>query len=120
MQQLDDLFAAARDTSAALPDHLMRAILADADAVAARLEVEAPCSNPQAQPRSAIWRQLLVAIGGLPALGGLVAASAVGLWIGLSAPSFLPDPAQLVGLSESISVPYDSYDLALMLGEEVQ
>jgi len=119
-QELDDLFAAARETPAALPDQLMMSILADATAARVEAMTAAPVAGQQSQPRNGVGRQLMLAIGGLAGAGGLVAASALGLWIGLAPPSFLPDPAQLVGYSDSTSVPYDSYDLAMMLGEEVQ
>ncbi len=118
MQELDDLFAAARQTPAPMPDCLTQAIMADA--VTARIEAIAPEPDVQIRPRLGMWRQLILAIGGLPVLGGLAAACAAGVWIGLAPPSFLPDPAQLVGYSDSTSVPYDSYDLAVVLGEEMQ
>jgi hypothetical protein len=116
MQELDDLFAAARETPAPLPSHLAKAIMSDA--LIARAENMAP--GPKKRLRAGIWQQLMVAIGGLPAVGGLAAACAVGVWVGLAPPSFLPDPAQLVGYSESNTVPYESYNLAAVLGEEVQ
>jgi len=119
MQELDDLFAAARQNPAPMPDRLTRAIMADA--VTARAEGVVSEPEIQRRPRLGMWRQLMFAIGGVPALGGLAVACAAGVWIGLSPPSFLPDPAQLVGLSTtSTSVPYDSYDLAMVLGEEIQ
>jgi len=118
MQELDDLFAAARDTPAPLPAHLAKAIMSDA--LIARAETQTPAPAAKTRLRAGIWQQLMVAIGGLPAVGGLAAACAVGVWIGLAPPSFLPDPAQLVGYTESTSVPYESFNLATVLGEEVQ
>ncbi|NIZ59648.1 hypothetical protein DL239_01525 [Sedimentitalea sp. CY04] len=120
MQELDDLFASARQNPVPLPDHLATAIMNDA--LVARSEERVPQQEPEnrRQVHFGIWRQLMVAIGGLPALGGMAAACVVGVWVGLAPPSFLPDPAQLVGYSDSTSVPYDSYDLASVLGEEVQ
>ena len=117
-QELDDLFAAARDTPTPLPTHLAKSIMNDA--LIARAENLTPAPTPEKQNRTGIWQQLMIAIGGLPVVGGLAAACAVGVWIGLAPPSFLPDPAQLVGYSESTSVPYESYNLATVLGEEVQ
>ena len=35
-------------------------------------------------------------LGGWAGLGGLAAASAAGVWIGLAPPEFLPDPAGMV------------------------
>ena len=120
MQELDDLFASARKSPVPMPDHLTSAILADA--VTARAEGVATKENLVDEPRQnpGMWRQLLLAIGGLPALGGLTTACLVGIWVGFAPPSFIPDPLQLIGYSDSTSVPYDSYDLALMLDEEVQ
>ena len=90
------------------------ALIARADSVAPEVKLN------KKRMHIGVWRQLMIAIGGLPTLGGMAAACAVGVWVGLAPPSFLPDPAQLVGYSDSTSVPYDSYDLATVLGEEVQ
>lgn len=118
MQELDDLFAAARGNPAPMSVHLTRAILDDA--VAAQSAITAPMSVPKPRIQVGLWRQLMGVIGGLPAVGGLVTACAIGVWVGLAPPSFLPDPMQLVGYTDSTSVPYDSYDLAMVLGEEMQ
>ncbi|KAE9629964.1 hypothetical protein [Parasedimentitalea maritima] len=120
MQELDDLFASAREAPRHLPDHLNKAILADAVTARSEAAVAEPAVKPVVLQRQGFWRQLLLAVGGLPTIGGFAVACAAGVWIGLEPPSFLPDPAQLVGYSDSTSVPYDSYDLAVMLGEEVQ
>ena len=112
LQELEDLFAAARSEPPAVPGHLTAAILEDA----AR---EQPGFQPARRAaRQPFWRQLIEAVGGWPALGGLAAASAAGLWIGIAPPSFVPDPVALAGLEDS--VPYDSYDMALALSEELQ
>ncbi|NRB19076.1 MAG: hypothetical protein HRU33_16315 [Rhodobacteraceae bacterium] len=120
-QTLDDLFAAARETPVPLPEHLVTAIMNDALVARAENLVPTPKQNMPSRTRlrAGVWRQLMFAIGGLPALGGLAAACAVGVWVGLAPPSFLPDPAQLVGYSNSTLVPYKGYDLAVVLGEEV-
>jgi hypothetical protein len=114
---LDNLFAAARGARPALPAHLSAAILADAAA-----------QQPGCQPgeadrirRPARWRQLLNALGGWPAVGGLAMASATGLWLGLAPPSFVPDPVALAGLdADSETMPFDSYDMAMVLSEDLQ
>jgi hypothetical protein len=117
---LDDLFAAARDARPAMPDHLTAAILQDA----ARQQAGSRPPAGQANRRSGRWAvlgQLIVAIGGWPAMGGLVAASAAGMWIGLAPPDFLPDPGALAGLGDDRQVmPYDGYEMAMMLSEELQ
>jgi hypothetical protein len=114
---LDGLFAQARADRPGLPGSLQAAILSDAAAVQA--EWQAPA--PERQARGGFWLQLRQAVGGWPALGGLAAASAAGLWIGFTGPDFLPDPLDLVTASaEEETVPYDSYDLAVLLAEDIE
>ncbi|KIC42107.1 hypothetical protein RA27_01490 [Ruegeria sp. ANG-R] len=82
-KQLDQLFAQAREARDVFPDDLAVRIEIDAEAV--RLARSARTSRRT-------WRQRIGVIGGWHGLGGLVAASAAGVWIGFSAPTFLPDP----------------------------
>ncbi|MFV1493434.1 hypothetical protein VWX97_19775 [Phaeobacter sp. JH18-32] len=126
---LDDLFAEARTAAPmALPPALERAILSDAQATqAAILQRSVPVEDLAAEPadmRDRIFaglRDLLAGLGGWPALGGLSVAGAAGLWIGLAPPSFLPDPVSLAGLEMSEdALPDDSYDLAMVLSEEME
>ena len=77
---LETLFQDARAAPPALPDGLLDRIMADALA-------------QQSNARSRGWRGIWQAIGGAPAFGGLVAATAVGFWIGVAPPSTLPDIA---------------------------
>ena len=114
---LDGLFAQARAARPGLPDSLQAAILADAEAV----QAEWKASEAGHQPRRGFWLQLRQAVGGWPSLGGRVAASAAGLWIGFTGPAFLPDPLYLVPASaETETVPYESYDLAVLLAEDIE
>ncbi|MEW2911375.1 hypothetical protein [Leisingera sp. JC11] len=117
LQELEDLFAAARSERPAVPEHLSAAILADA----AREQAGFRASRPARAARQPLWRQLIEAVGGWPAMGGLAAASAAGLWIGVAPPSFVPDPVALAGYEDSGSAFADeSYDMALMLSEDLQ
>jgi hypothetical protein len=77
---LETLFQDARATPPAMPDGLMDRIMADAVA-------------QQPKAKSGGWRAIWQAIGGAPAFGGLVTATAVGFWIGVAPPSNLPDIA---------------------------
>ncbi len=114
---LDGLFAQAREERLGLPESLQAAILADAAAVQA--EWQAP--EPEKPVRGGFWLQLRQAVGGWPALGGLAAASAAGLWIGFTGPEFLPDPLDLVTASAEVeTVPYDNFDLAVLLAEDFE
>ncbi|MBY6139258.1 hypothetical protein KUV26_07385 [Leisingera daeponensis] len=117
LQELEDMFAAARADPPALPLHLNTAILADA----ARVQPGGQTAANVRAERQPMWRQLIEAVGGWPALGGLTAACAAGLWIGMAPPSFVPDPAALAGYEENgTAVPYDSYDMAMVLSEDLQ
>lgn len=91
-KELDHLFTQARATRDAFPDDLAVRIETDAEAV--RLERLAMA------PRRTL-RQRLRVIGGWQGFGGLVAASAAGVWIGFSAPTFLPDPVEYLVSQET-------------------
>ncbi|UWQ52800.1 hypothetical protein [Leisingera caerulea] len=117
LEELEDLFAAARSQRPGMPAPLNAAILADA----AREQAGFRAARPERAVRQPLWRQLIEAIGGWPAMGGLAAASAAGLWIGIAPPSFVPDPVALAGYENaSTAFADDSYDMALMLSEDLQ
>lgn len=128
MDHLEDLFAAARSAPTELPGPLQASLLADAQRVqqeraSARdtaSETSQLLSSPQELSRQ-IWRQFVSAVGGWPALGGLVAASLSGLWIGLAPPSFLPDPVEsFASYSSGSQVVSDlDYDVNFLLSDEV-
>lgn len=113
---LEQLFAEARDETVHLPDELMQRILADAE----RQQVDAPqgAVADGSATASGFWHQMLAMLGGWPAMGGLAAACAAGVWIGLAPPTFLPDPAELVmGVQSDIDL-IDSNEFVLALSEE--
>lgn len=117
LQELEDLFAAARSRRPGVPAQLNAAILADA----AREQAGFRAARPERAVRQPLWRQLIEAVGGWPAMGALAAASAAGLWIGIAPPSFVPDPVALAGYeNSSTAFADDSYDMALMLSEDLQ
>ena len=98
---LDQLLAKARQTRPDLPDDLAVRIVTDAETV--RLDRLKPASSS----RRSVWVRMLDGIGGWQSMGGLVAASAAGVWIGLSAPDFLPDPAAIIYPQENSFVVAD-------------
>lgn len=98
---LDQLFAKARQTRPDLPDDLAVRIVTDAEKV--RLDR----LKPAASSRRSVWARMLDGIGGWQSMGGLAAASAAGVWIGFSAPDFLPDPAAIIYPQESSFVVAD-------------
>lgn len=75
--ELDAMFDSARADPPAVSQALMARVLADAQA-----------AQPRARRDLAGW---LSRIGGLPALGGFVTATCVGIWIGVAPPETLPD-----------------------------
>lgn len=84
MDELDDLFAAARREQAS--PALLARVLTDAEAVQARPVRRAPR-----------WRGVLrVMLGGAGALTGMATAALAGVWIGLA------EPAPLVAVTEAL------------------
>lgn len=108
---LEAHFAAARRTGAEMPDRLAARMLADA----AR-EQRARAAPAPAAP--GWFGQVLRALGGWPALGGLAAACAAGVWLGIAPPEFLPDPVGLVVQAETDLNLLDSYALSSALPED--
>jgi hypothetical protein len=87
-QALEGLFDAARANPAEVPDDLMARIMQDAQ-------------DLQPKPIGTGWRGWLNAIGGLPAMGGLVTATCVGFWIGVAAPDGLSNfTGQVIAFEE--------------------
>lgn len=113
MHELDLLLLAARQKGPDLPDGLEARILRDATRVQAGFTTQ---PRPSA---GAIWRQLRTALGGWPALGGLIAACAAGVWLGITPPAMLPDPAALFGgASEDSLALFPGDDLAFAMLED--
>lgn len=112
-EELDVFFAAARQQTDTLSEDLTNRMLGDALAVQAQF---APVVQER-QARPGLWRQLVSAVGGWPAMGGLVAACATGIWIGVAPPDFVPDPLTLVGQTQSDLNLLDSYEFAAMMTE---
>lgn len=85
-RDLEASFAAARRHVPPASSDLMARVLADAEA----LQPAAPdISGPV---RVKLFDRLVEACGGWPALGGLVTATMVGFWIGISPPSVIEEP----------------------------
>lgn len=102
IQALDACFKAGRAASLNPSAELLARVLADADAVQSGLRASDVQFPP---PRATRLRQMVKALGGWPALGGLAAATVAGVWIGLSPPDGLqaylsaPDAAYIVDLA---------------------
>ena len=91
--------AAARAEDARLPEGLTARVLADAARVQAEWQEAAWREAPAM--RVPFWRQIMGALGGVPALGGLMAACAGGVWLGVAPPQNF-DPAGYVMNSSSV------------------
>lgn len=97
--ELDLLFAEARRTCSDFPDDLAVRILTDAEAVRLKNTKSVP------RPVRGFLQNFIATLGGWQGLSGLATASVVGVWVGFSAPSFLPDPASyFVGQDASYMV----------------
>lgn len=83
MDMLDDIFAHARAVAPTPSDDLVARVLADAKA--AGKEVAAPA------PRPGFFAGLLDVVGGWPSVGGLVAATVAGIWVGVAPPASVED-----------------------------
>lgn len=94
---LQVLFDAAREARPSPSDDLMARIVADAAD-----EQPDPAMSRAAQP--SVFRQILDALGGWPALGGLVTAAATGVYIGFAQPDLLGGDALVFEETEIGSV----------------
>jgi len=84
---LEGLFAAARRDAPVASGDLMARVLGDAYAMQPETVVRI------VPVRRAWWRVLLAAVGGWPAVSGLVTATLVGVWIGASGTASLGERA---------------------------
>jgi hypothetical protein len=113
---LEAYFAAARRGSGDLPAALAARMLADAAEVqAARV---AAASAGRAGSGAGLVQQFLRVLGGWPTMGGLAAACATGVWLGVAPPDFLPDPVGLMVQQSSDVNLLDSYALSSVLAED--
>lgn len=97
MDMLDDIFAQVRAVAPTPSDDLVARVLADAET--ADQKVAAPA------PRPGFFAGLLEAVGGWPSVGGLVAATAAGIWVGVAPPASVEDfTASTFGDSVAIGV----------------
>jgi len=87
--QLEALFADARNAPPEMPEGLAARILADADAV--QDSWAAPAPAPAARP--GWFARTFSGIGGWPALAGFATATVAGVWIGMSPPATLAEQA---------------------------
>ena len=108
--ELEALFAEARGLRPVPGDDLMARLLADA----AR---EMPRPTPRVEPNRPGWRDWVRVLGGWPAIGGLAAASAVGVWLGAAPPAGLTTLAPGIwGEEVSVALGVDEDPLSLLEG----
>ncbi len=93
--------AAGQREAAELPVGFMARVQADAARVQADWQAEA--MRRARSVRVPIWRQFLTILGGAPALGGLMAACATGIWLGASPPQGFDPLAFVVGGSDTLT-----------------
>jgi hypothetical protein len=106
-----DMDAVERALSAAredlkVPEGLMARVLADAQAMTPK-----PPRAVVRSVRAPVWRMSF--LGGWRGLGGLVAATCAGFWIGIAPPSAWPDAGALLLGVETSTTPYSDDSEAL-------
>lgn len=107
---LDAFFSAARDDTPVPSGDFMARIEADALSALPAKSQPAPVGIP-------LWRQVLLAIGGVPGAAGLAAACATGIWIGVAPPQSLSEIwSQSAGLESYEIDPLSGFDLAMLEG----
>ncbi|MDK3019538.1 hypothetical protein [Pseudodonghicola flavimaris] len=114
---LDGFFAAARRDRDTMPVGLAERMRADAAMVQAGF---ARAAAPVPAQGDGLLGQLWRALGGWPALSGMAAACAAGVWIGVAPPTFLPDPLGLVTQAQEqadVNV-LDGYTLSTLIQED--
>lgn len=108
--QLEAFFEAGREEAPALSDSFMAALLQDAAQVQPQVMPLAP-----ERPTRPFWKELVMQIGGWPALAGMATATVAGVWIGFAAPDqleHLSGGVILAGDYASAETLYDVQDLA--------
>ena len=85
-QELDAVFATASESPPDAAIALMQRVMADAEAVA-----DARDLTTDKAPRAGVFKSILSAIGGWPAVGGLATATVAGIWLGFSPPAAVDD-----------------------------
>ena len=93
---LDTLFEAAKRDAPQPDAALLARVLADAQEAQSGFVLQTLAPSAAANPRDSLFEGLFDMIGGWGGLGGLTAASAFGLWLGMS-------PA--LGLSDGFGLP---------------
>jgi hypothetical protein len=104
---LDAFFAAAR-SEAALSEDLAARMLRDADGI----------RRSRASVRIGRLAQLREMLGGWYGLGGLAAACAAGVWLGLAPPQGVPDAAALFQAQEDVTDFYLGESFAMAMAED--
>lgn len=113
---LAPFFAAGLNDGTPLPEGLAARVVADAARVQADWQEAA--WRPASVAKDPIWRQVLSLLGGAPALGGLVAACATGLWLGAAPPQGMDPLAYVVGDASVLSV-YSSIQDTILSEEDL-
>lgn len=111
--ELEAFFRSARDMAEAPSTSLMSRVLADAYAEQDAISAASATMPPPVAPPRGFLAGFFEAIGGWPAMAGLVTATAAGLWIGYNPPDAIGTLSQsLVGggydLSADDSLTMDS------------
>lgn len=101
---LEGFFAAARQDAPEPSAAFVMRVMAEAEAMQAARQAAAPAVAARPAGRGGVFDGLMALVGGWPALGGMVAAAATGLWIGFIGVDRIDGlTAVYLGASESAS-----------------
>lgn len=107
--ELEAFFVAARDEVPKPSDALMARIMADADGeIATRA---AATARPVRRARPGLIASVIGALGGWPAVAGMVTATLAGVWFGFAAPEEVNTLAGGLLWTDSTGATAASYDL---------
>lgn len=110
---VDRLLAQVRAADATASDDFLARLVAAAEAV----QPAVPAPGAAATPRRAPRRSLFGLLGGWPALGGMVAATVAGFWVGITPPDSLSTwAATVAGEVVGIGIYGEDDVLALLEG----
>ena len=118
---LDLLFAAARQAPAVPTEALLARVAGDAAALQPAAAQAAASGSLRGPSAPGFWPQLREALHGWPALGGLITATLAGLWIGVNPPAAMASAAErYLGLDAAVLLIDLSPEAAFDLRGEVQ
>ncbi|WP_068112929.1 hypothetical protein [Tropicimonas marinistellae] len=116
-EELEVFFEASRVAAPDPSPEMLARVLADAYSAQDAIEIEAPATAPETSRRAGLGG-VFSAIGGWPAMAGLVTATAAGIWIGYNPPSTVDTLTQpLLGSVYNLTMDSSLPDIDFLLAD---